>query len=559
MSTDSLTIADLLPRAAALFGERPVIRHQVGEEWRDLSFAELNAAAGEVARGLIARGVEPGDRVCLLGRTRPEWTVADFGICMTGAVVVPIYPTNSPEECEWVIANSGARTVICEDAAQLAKIAAVRERLPRLSEVLTIDPIPHCESLADLSERGRTVAAAVLEERIAGVAGGDLYTIIYTSGSTGQPKGCVHTHAGYRAAVTSVTVREVLRGGEDLVYLFLPLAHSFALIVQLAAIDSGTTVAHAGGDPSRIVAELGECRPTFLPSVPRIFEKIYRSVAAASGPDGPGEALAAKVRSILGGRVREASSGGAPIAPEVLEFFWRCGIPVMEGYGLTETGTAVTVSRPDAHRFGTVGRAVPGIELEIALDGEILISGPSVFSGYYRDPEASAQVLDESGRLWTGDLGRLDEDGYLTISGRKKDIIITAGGKNLTPANLENDMRQSRWVSHAVMHGDRRPYPVMLIALDRDEVLVWGREEGLSEEELAPEALAADRRVHSLIQADLDRANARYARSEQVKRFFVIDRELSAELGELTASMKVRRAAVERLHADRFEELYRER
>jgi long-chain acyl-CoA synthetase len=559
MSTGSSNLADLLPRAAELFGERPAIRHRVGDAWRDITFAELNEAAGEVARGLIDLGVEPGDRVCLLGRTRPEWTIADFGICMAGATVVPIYPTNAPEECEWVISNSGACAVICEDADQLAKIAAIRKRLPRLREVRTIDPVDGCESLTDLRERGRAVAADRLTGRIAEVVGSDLYTIIYTSGSTGAPKGCVHTHAGYRAAVDSVTVREVLRGGEDLVYLFLPLAHSFALIVQLAAIDSGTTVAYSAGDPTRIVAELGECSPTFLPSVPRIFEKIYRSVAAAAGPDGPDPALARKVRAILGGRVREASSGGAPIAPEVLEFFWQCGIPVMEGYGLTETGTAVTVSRPDAHRFGTVGRAVPGIELTIAPDGEILLAGPSIFSGYYRDPEATAKALDGVGRLLTGDLGSLDEDGYLTISGRKKDIIITAGGKNLTPANLENDMRQSRWVSHAVMHGDRRPYPVMLIALERDEVLAWARAEGLAEEETTPAALAGDPRVHALIQADLDRANARYARSGQVKRFFVLERDLSAEHGELTASMKVRRAAVERLHAERFEALYQER
>ncbi len=559
MSTGSNNLADLLPRAAALFGERPAIRHRVGSEWRDISFAALDEAAGEVARGLIALGVEPGDRVCLLARTSPEWTIADFGICMAGATVVPIYPTNSPEECEWVIADSGARTVICEDAGQLAKIASIRERLPRLREALTIDPVPGHTALADLRERGRGVAADALQERLAGVADEDLYTIIYTSGSTGAPKGCVHTHAGYRAAVDSVTVREVLRGGEDLVYLFLPLAHSFALIVQLAAIDSGTTVAYSAGDPSRILAELGECRPTFLPSVPRIFEKIYRSVAAAAGPDGPDERVTEKVRAILGGRVREASSGGAPIAAEVLEFFWRCGIPVMEGYGLTETGTAVTVSRPDAHRFGTVGRAVPGIDLSIALDGEIVIGGPSIFSGYYGDPEATAAAFDDQGRLRTGDLGSLDEDGYLTISGRKKDIIITAGGKNLTPANLENDMRQSRWISHAVMHGDRRPYPVMLIALDRDEVLSWARAEGLTEEETTPAALAGEPRLHALIQADLDRANARYARSEQVKRFFLLDRDLSAELGELTASMKVRRAEVERLHAERFEALYQER
>jgi long-chain acyl-CoA synthetase len=556
-STHSRTVADLLPGAAALFGERPAIRHRRGEgEWSDISFAELERRAEEVGRGLIALGVEPGERVCVLANTRPEWTIADFGVCMSGAVVVPIYPTSSAEECAWVIGDSKARTVICEGPEQVAKVEAVRDGLPALREVVAIDPGAGDLSLEQLRRRGEPVAREALAERTAAVAGEDLYTIIYTSGSTGPPKGCVHTHRSYRAAIDSVTAREVLRGAEDLVYLFLPLAHSFALIVQLAALDSGTTVAYSGGDPQRILAELVECRPTFLPSVPRIFEKVYRAVGAEGRGERPDEALAARVGAVFGGRLREASSGGAPIAREVLEFFWECGIPVMEGYGLTETGTAVTVSRPDAHRFGTVGRAVPGIEIRIAADGEVMLRGESIFTGYHGNPEATSMALVD-GWLATGDLGSIDADGYLTIAGRKKDIIITAGGKNIAPANLENDMRQSRWVSQAVMHGDRRPYPVLMVTLDRDEVLAWASAEGF--EDTSPSALAADERVRALVRADLDRANARYARSEQAKRFFILDRELSAERGELTPSLKVRRAEVDRLHSARFEALYRER
>ena len=557
VGTRSRTVADLLPRAAELFGERPAIRHKQGEEWRDLSFAALHEDAAAVGRGLLALGAEPGERVCVLATTRPEWTVADFGVCMAGAAVVPIYPTSSPEECAWVIGDSGARTVICAGPEQVAKVEAVRGELPSLREVLSIEPGAGDLDLDELRRLGAAIEPATLAARIAAVAPEDLYTIIYTSGSTGPPKGCVHTHRTYRAAITSVTSREVFHGGEDLVYLFLPLAHSFALIVQLAALDSGTTVAYSAGDPQRILAELAEVRPTFLPSVPRIFEKIYRAVGAERlRGDGPDEALVAKVRAVFGGRLREASSGGAPIAREVLEFFWQCGIPVMEGYGLTETGTAVTVSRPDAHRFGTVGRAVPGIEIRIAADGEVMLRGESIFSGYHGNPEASAAALP-GGWLATGDLGSLDADGYLTIAGRKKDIIITAGGKNIAPSNLENDMRQSRWVSYAVLHGDRRPYPVLLLTLDWDEVLAWAREEGI--EDVSPSALAGDPRVRALVAADLDRANARYARSEQAKRFTILERELSAERGELTASLKVRRAEVERLHSQRFEALYQER
>jgi long-chain acyl-CoA synthetase len=376
---------------------------------------------------------------------------------------------------------------------------------------------------------------------------------------------------------------DVIAAGE-VVYLYLPLAHSYALLIQLLCIDLGVTLAYFGGDTQQIVAELSQAKPTYLPSVPRIFEKIYTLVSAnveaemlaqavaiggqvqdlrVAGREVPAELQAAydqfdeklfaNVRAAFGGRLREAVTGAAPIAKEILEFFWACGVPVMEGYGMTETATAATVSTPAAHKFGTVGKALPGVELRIADDGEVLIRGANIFRGYHRNDDASfGAVVD--GWLHTGDVGSIDDDGYLSITGRKKDIIITAGGKNLTPANLENDLKQSRWISQAMMHGDRRPFPSMLITLDEEEIVPWAQQNGIEDTSIA--ALARHPQVTELIQAELDRANARYAQVEQVKRFFILDHDLSQETGELTPTLKVKRNVVNDMYADRFDALY---
>ncbi len=473
-STGSATIADLVGRAAERYGDQPAVRHKAGGEWHDVSYAELAEIVSEVGRGLVDLGIRPGDRVAILCTTRPDWTYADFGATSAGAVVVPIYPTNSPEECAWVAGNSESRAIVCEDASQIAKIRAVRQDLPALETVIVIDPggdVGDAISLDDLRERGRARDRAELEQRIAAVAPEDPYTIIYTSGTTGPPKGCVLTHGNYRSVVSMVERDAVIQAG-DVAYLFLPLAHSFALLIQLAAFDLGATLAYFGGDPKQIVAELSEVHPTYLPSVPRIFEKLYtlvtahgdvaqikgatqvglkvRALQAAGRPvpeelqqhyDAAEEALFKNVRAAFGGRLRQATSGAAPIAQEILEFFFACGVPVLEGYGMTETATASTTSTPERYRFGSVGTALPGMEIRTADDGELLLKGPNIFQGYYKNADASfGAVID--GWLHTGDLGHVDEDGFVGITGRKKDIIITARGKNLTPANLENDLKQ---------------------------------------------------------------------------------------------------------------------
>ncbi|HEX9481321.1 MAG TPA: AMP-dependent synthetase/ligase [Solirubrobacteraceae bacterium] len=602
-STGAKTIAGLIPRSVAEFGDRAAIRYKRDGDWHDVSYAALGEIVQEIGLGLIDVGIERGERVCILGNTRPEWTYADMAATSVGAVVVPIYQTNSPEECLWVLSDSGAVAIVVEDESQLAKIVEIKDRVPNLRTVIIMDPAPGGASgngsgpseaplgaiaLDEVRSRGAGRPADELEARRAAVKPEDPFTFIYTSGTTGPPKGCVLTHGNYSAIVEMVGEAGEIQG-DEVIYLYLPLAHSFALLIQLAVFDLGGTLAYFGGDTKEIIPELQEVKPTYLPSVPRVFEKIYTLAHGAvqamepeqrkeaedaialgvkvrdminRGEDVPepmqkafdeaDERFFANVRAIFGGRVRHATSGAAPIAKEILEFFWACGVPVLEGYGMTETATAATTSTVAEHRFGTVGKALPGVEIRIAEDGEILIKGPNIFEGYHNQASTSFGAI-EHGWLHTGDLGSLDEDGYLSITGRKKDIIITAGGKNLTPANIENDLKQSRWISQAVMHGDARPFPVVLITLDEEEIPVFAREHGLPEDVAT---LSTEPAVLELIQGEIDRANSKYAQVEQVKKFVILDHDLSQATGELTPTLKVKRNVVNEKYKELFDSLY---
>ena len=578
------TISRAAARAAERFGDETAVKYKHDGEWVERSFAEVGEIVDELALGLVGLGVEPGDRVSLLANTRPEWTHASLAISRVGAVVVPIYPTNSPEECEWVAGNSQSRVVICEDAEQAAKIEQVRAGLDHLEHVVVIDAGSGDVSVDELRERGRGGDLSELERRCEAVSSEDPYTIIYTSGTTGPPKGVVLSHGNCSSVGWMVEEIHFINEG-DLSYLYLPLAHAFALTVQLASFDVGTGIVYWGGDPLQIIPELMEVKATYVPSVPRIFEKLYALALSmaeseeqlrgavevgvkvrqlrARGEDVPEElsaaydraeeALYGKVRPLFGGKLDKAVSGAAPISSEILEFFYACGVPVLEGWGMTETTACGVVNTLDALKFGTVGRAMPGVELKIADDGEIMIKGPNVFREYWRNPEATRDTFTEDGWLLTGDLGSLDDDGFLTITGRKKDIIITAGGKNLTPSNIENDLKQSRWVSQAVMYGDRRPYPVALITLDAEEMGPWARERGLPEDMAS---LVESDEVRQLVQDVLDRANAKYAKVEQVKKFALLDHDLTQENGELTPTLKLKRNVVNEKYADVFEGLY---
>jgi long-chain acyl-CoA synthetase len=552
---------------------------------QETSFADLGKAAREIAGGLIAHGVRPGDRVAILGSTRPEWTIADRGALCAGATVVPIYHTNSPEECRYVLAHSGATVLICEDREQLDKIAKIRSSLPALEHVFTMLPVAGTPSVGDLRATGDPRDVASVE-----VASDDAATIVYTSGTTGPPKGCVLTHANCIATMRMYEdrLRDELRPGV-VTFMFLPLAHVLARVVQLVTLDVGATLAFWQGDPKRLLDDIADARPMYLPSVPRVFEKIHaRALGAVEDASpvrrrvfdwavGTGARLRAgerrgetagpvlragariadrlvlsRVRELFGGELRLGLTGAAPIGREVLEFFDACGVLVLEGYGMTETCAAATLNTPDAVRLGSVGRPLPGSEVAIAEDGEILMRGPHVFGGYHRDEDATAETFDD-GWLRSGDLGEIDEDGFLAITGRKKDLIITSSGKNISPTNLETALRETRWVSQAVVFGDNRPYLVALLTLDPDELTALAERAGVPAEITA---MATDPNVHAVLQETVGEVNARVARIEQIKRFAILDHDLSQTAGELTPTLKVKRATVNERYRREFEALY---
>jgi long-chain acyl-CoA synthetase len=583
------TVASLPASAAQRFGSHVAAQFKSEDGWREMTYEEAGMAIEEIALGLIDLGIGPGERVCLLADTRLEWTLASYGISAAGAVVVPIYPTNSPHECKWVAGNSGARAAICENEHQRQKIEQVRDALPDLEHLIGIEDGGGAVALNELRERGRSHDRSELSERQDNVDPEDAYTIIYTSGTTGPPKGVVLTHANAMSVCQMVEELAFVEPGEK-TYLYLPLAHAFALTSQLASYDQGTTITYYGRNTQVILNEIVETKPTYIPSVPRIYEKLYAAAMKmqeqASEEDQKrfreaiklgvevrqrrlrGEDIPAnkqrkfdmadakifrRVRELFGGEVRQAVTGAAPIAPEILEFFYACGVLVLEGWGMTETTAVGTVNRPDNFRFGTVGPAMPGVELRIAEeDGEILMRGPNVFREYWQNEEATRDTLID-GWLHTGDIGQLDDDGFLKITGRKKDIIITAGGKNLTPSNLENDLKQASFISQAVMYGDRKPYPVALITLDPEEIVPWAKENGLPEDmgELAKTDEARER-----VQKELDRANSNYAQVEQVKKFVILDHDFSVESGELTPTLKVKRNVIYERYAELFESMY---
>ncbi len=587
--TKSATLADLLPRAAEIYGDAPAVRYKQDGAWVDRSFKEVLEIVRSLSLGLISLGVEKGDKVSILGNTRPEWTYFDFAALSAGAVVVPIYQTNSPEECQYVLENSDAKVVVVEDDEQMEKIRAVRDRLPLLEHVVRMTGTSEdAISFEELTAKGATGNGSDWEARWSAVTRGDICTFIYTSGTTGPPKGCIISHGNYRAMLDMVNENSVIEG-EDVSYLYLPLAHSFALLIQLGSFDLGATLAYWERDPLKILPNLAELKPTYFPSVPRIFEKIYTAATSGIEKEGglkkaifnwaigvgkkmreteragrkPGfllrkqyafadEKVLSKIRGLFGGELRLAVSGAAPINPEILRFFDAAGVLVLEGWGMTETSTAATISTPEDFRIGTIGKPFPGCEVKIADDGEILVKGPNVFQGYYKNEEATRETIVD-GWLHTGDIGEVDGDGFIKITGRKKDIIITAGGKNITPANLENEIKQHPLVSQCVVVGDRRPYLVALVTLDPEDAVAYAKEKGLPED---PEQLAANPEVRKAIEDHVAQINEKFARVEQVKKIAILPRDLSQESGELTPTLKVKRAVVAAKHEDEIERLY---
>ncbi len=589
-ATGSKTLADLFPLAVRKHGDKKAIvfKDETGT-WTTQTYAEVGEIVEGLSKGLIELGIEKGDKVSILGNTRPEWTYFDFAALSAGATVVPIYQTNSPEECQYVLENSDAKAVIVEDDEQLAKIDKIRDQLPLLETVIRMTGEGgEAISMAEVTEKGASLSDADWEQRWSSVEPKDVTTLIYTSGTTGPPKGCVITHGNYRSMLNMIHEVNVL-GDDELTYLYLPLAHSFALLIQLGTFDLGATLAYWERDPLKIVPNLAEVKPTYFPSVPRMFEKIYTAATSAAEKEGGvkkkifdwavgvgkkvrereragkriGPLLKAqhdladrlvlsKIRELFGGKLKLAVSGAAPINPDILRFFDAAGVLILEGWGMTETSTAATIATPDDFKFGTIGKPFGGCEIKIAEDGEILAKGPNIFQGYYKNEEATGETLVD-GWLHTGDIGEIDPDGFLKITGRKKDIIITAGGKNITPANLEAEIKQSQWVSQCVVIGDRRPYLVALITLDPEEIAKLAEEKGWPSD---PAEIAKQDEMRAMIQAHLDQVNEKFARVEQVKKFEILPADLSQEGGELTPTLKVKRNVVADKYEGEVENLY---
>jgi long-chain acyl-CoA synthetase len=555
-----------------------------------VSYAELGTISTEIARGLISLGIEAGDRVAILGLTSADWTLADCGTSCAGAIVTPIYHTNSPEECAYVLGHSEAKLIFCEDAAQAAKIAQIRESCPRLEHVVLFGGAADgAITVEELRRLGAEVPPEAVPERLAEVAPQDIATLVYTSGTTGPPKGCMLTHVNF-LSTTRMYAEQLQLNDTHSLYQFLPLAHVLARIAQAVAISVGARLIYWSGDPAKIVPELGETGPTHFPAVPRIYEKLHGAVTGrmADGP-APQRALfewalacggrartalrqgrlpgvltdvqyrladrlvLAKVRSILGPNLQVGLVGAAPIGREMLEFFDACGVLVLEGYGLTETCAAATINTVDAVRFGTVGKPLPGTEVTVAGDGEILIRGPHVFKGYYHDPGSTEEAITSEGWLRTGDLGAISADGFVSITGRKKDLIITSSGKNITPVNIESALRESRYITEAVVFGDNRPYLVALLTPDRDEVGKLAERLGLRADE---KTIAHDPQIRAELEKDVHAVNQRMARIEQIKRFAILEQDFSQATGELTPTLKVKRPVVYAKYADVFAGLY---
>jgi long-chain acyl-CoA synthetase len=583
------TIAQLWRNAVAAGRQGPAYLVETEDGWNEVSWTEADERVRAYANGLLARGVRKGDNFALLARNSLDWALVDFALAHIGAVGVPVYASSSPRDVEYLLAHSEAVGVVCEDAEQLAKVESATGELPALQHVLNY------HDLDGLATHGRDFASAnpdALDEATAAISEDDLFTIIYTSGTTGPPKGCMLSNRNYFEMASVVDrMEETYYREDDVMLLYLPLAHNYGRLMLLLGAYVGFTIAFLA-DPLRVAEALPKVRPTLLPSVPRVYEKVHTAVLAkfdeatgvkrrlidwalpigrdVSRLEGKGQLIPAglrtrhrladrlvfsKVREPFGGRLRMPGSGGAPLSKEIIEFFDGIGIRIAEGYGLTECTTAASTNRPDVYRFGSVGQPLPGCEVRIADDGEIELRSETVFQGYYKDPEATAAVLGSDGWLKTGDIGTLDEDGFLYITDRKKDILVTSGGKNVAPQNIENDLKTSKFVSQALVVGDRLPYVSALITLDPAEIGRWAAENGAESD---PAALAGDGRVRELIQGVVDDVNRDRSRFEQVKRFAILPRDFTMEAGEVTPTLKVRRRAVQEHFAAEIDALYAE-
>jgi long-chain acyl-CoA synthetase len=565
--------------------------------WTSVTASQFRDEVVALAKGLVAAGIEVGDRVALMSHTRYEWTLIDYAIWTAGAVTVPVYETSSAEQTEWILSDSGATACFAETAAFEDMIFRLRDRLPGLSRVWRIDPGPAAGSAAGsaldaLRAQGADTGDEVITERSAAAKASDLATVIYTSGTTGRPKGCELTHANMLADVRNAfhgPLAQLTEIPDTSTLLFLPLAHVFARIIQVGCLEGGVVLGHCG-DLSALLPALASFRPTFILAVPRVFEKVFNSAeqkAASDGKgaifgraaetaiawsqalDGPGRPpfglraqhllfdrlVYGKLRAALGGQTQYAVSGGAALSERLSHFFRGIGVTVLEGYGLTETTAAATVNRPDRVKIGTVGLPLPGVSIRIDEDGEILIKGVSVFPGYWRNEAATSEVFTEDGWFRTGDIGELDDEGFLKITGRKKEMIVTASGKNVAPAVLEDRIRSHALVSQAMVVGDDRPFVAALITLDDEAFGLWKTRNGKPADATIA-SLRDDPDLVAAVQVAIDDANQAVSRAESIKKFRILDVDFTQEAGQLSVKLGIRRSVLLKDFATEIDALY---
>lgn len=567
-------------------GATAVFSRPTAEGWTDVTATEFHDEVRAVAKGLIAAGVGAGDRVALLSKTRYEWTLLDYAIWFAGAVTVPIYETSSAEQIGWILQDSGARAVVAEGPSHLARVREARESgdLVELQHVWSLQD----NAVDVLGRLGSDISDDVLEQRRTTATPLDLATLIYTSGTTGKPKGCMLTHGNFMfelgVAVDELSELFDTEGASTL--LFLPLAHVFARIIQVGAVKSRTRMGHSA-DIKNLVADLGEFRPTFILAVPRVFEKVFNTASQRATADGRGtifdraadvaiawsraqdgkrvpvrlraqhalfdKLVYGKLRQALGGACTYAISGGAPLGDRLGHFYRGIGLTVLEGYGLTETTAALTVNLPDAQKIGTVGRPLPGTSVRVGDDGELLFRGGQVFAGYWGNDAATSEAMGRDNWFHTGDVGEVDDEGFVRITGRKKEIIVTAGGKNVAPAVLEDRLRAHTLVDQCLVVGDGQPFIGALVTIDRDTFPAWAEQHGKSDDVAD---LVDDPDLVAVVQEAVDDANKAVSKAESIRKFTILAGAWTEEGGQLTPSLKLKRNVVVRENRDEIESLY---
>jgi long-chain acyl-CoA synthetase len=581
----SANATDLLVKRLAAAPDAALFAVPRGSEWVDVSTAEFHAQVVALAKGFVAAGIEPGDKIGLMCKTRYEWTLIDFAVWFAGALLVPIYETSSPSQVQWILSDSGATSVLVETPDQFARFDEVHGDLPEVSRVWQID----LGDLDKIAAAGVEVPDEEIERRRNLAVGSDMATLIYTSGSTGRPKGCVLTHSNFveLSRNSAVALKEVVSAPGASTLLFITTAHIFARFIAVLCVHSGVKTGHQP-DTKQLLPSLGTFKPTFLLAVPRVFEKVYNSSEQKAEAGGKGKIFRAaaetgiayskalesgsvpfglkvkfrvldrlvlsKIRTAMGGRVRYAVSGSAPLGPRLGHFFHALGIVILEGYGLTETTAPATVNLAQKSKIGTVGPALPGVSLRIADDGEVEVRGINVFKEYWQNPEATAEAFDD-GWFRTGDIGSFDSDGFLTITGRKKEIIVTAGGKNVAPAALEDPIRATPVVGQVVVVGDQKPFISALITLDTEMLPSWLANNGQDASMSAREA-ARNPAVLAAVQRAIDEANTKVSRAESIRKFVILDEELTEASGHLTPKLSIKRNVILKDFAETIEGMY---